>query len=146
HGHQTIALLLGATLHRLCPDEYDVTQAVEIRINRFRSLIPDLLVVTAEAAARNPSKYHPHEVVLVVEIVSPSSKAMDRATKPAMYAEAGIPHYWRIETEPHIAGHTCRLDPIRQVYEAVASHADVLSVTDPWPIELPLSAITPRLP
>jgi Uma2 family endonuclease len=35
----------------------------------------------------------------VVEIVSPSSVTMDRVTKPAVYAEAGIPVYLRVELE-----------------------------------------------
>jgi Uma2 family endonuclease len=35
----------------------------------------------------------PHEVVLTVEIVSPTSVSMDRITKPALYAQAGIPFY-----------------------------------------------------
>ncbi len=144
HDHQKVALRLGAALDASCPEEYDVTQAVEIRINRFRSLIPDLLVVTAEAAVRNPSTYRPREVVLAVEIVSPSSKAMDRATKPAMYAEAGIPHYWRIETEASLVVHTYRLDPARDAYDLVANHADLLVVADPWPMELRLSAMTSR--
>jgi hypothetical protein len=36
-------------------------------------------------------------VTAVVEIVSPSTVSIDRAVKPAMYAEAGIPVYWRVE-------------------------------------------------
>ncbi|MEU9288826.1 Uma2 family endonuclease [Streptomyces sp. NPDC048275] len=36
-------------------------------------------------------------VVLAIEVVSPGSRKMDRFLKPAMYAEAGIAHYWRVE-------------------------------------------------
>jgi Uma2 family endonuclease len=35
----------------------------------------------------------------VVEVVSPSTTAIDRAVKPAMYADAGIPVYWRVELQ-----------------------------------------------
>jgi Uma2 family endonuclease len=35
-------------------------------------------------------------VVLAVEVVSPDSENRDRARKPQLYAEAGIPHFWRI--------------------------------------------------
>jgi Uma2 family endonuclease len=35
--------------------------------------------------------------LLAVEVVSPSSVSMDRLLKPARYAEAGIPSYWRVE-------------------------------------------------
>ncbi|MEU8311996.1 Uma2 family endonuclease [Micromonospora sp. NPDC049033] len=70
--HQSIAALLMVALDEDCPDGYDVTQGVEVRINRTRSFIPDVLVTTATAAAREPSRYEPHEVVLAVEIVSPA--------------------------------------------------------------------------
>ncbi|GGN74027.1 hypothetical protein GCM10011579_052690 [Streptomyces albiflavescens] len=36
-------------------------------------------------------------VALAIEVVSPGSRGMDRFHKPAMYAEAGIAHYWRVE-------------------------------------------------
>ena len=93
--HQSLAMRLGAELDRLCPNALSVTQAVEVRINRRRSLIPDVLVTTAEAAARAPSRFQPHEVILAVEIVSECSQTMDRFAKPALYAEAEIPCYWR---------------------------------------------------
>ncbi|MFD0741217.1 Uma2 family endonuclease [Phytohabitans flavus] len=42
--------------------------------------------------------YHPaREFELVVEVVSPDSRAADRVNKPAVYADAGIPEYWRVE-------------------------------------------------
>ncbi|SCG74694.1 Uma2 family endonuclease [Micromonospora humi] len=40
---------------------------------------------------------HAADVALVVEIESPSSRRYDRLIKPTLYAEAGIPHYWRVE-------------------------------------------------
>lgn len=42
--------------------------------------------------------YHPaREFELVVEVVSPDSRTADRIVKPAKYAAAGIPEYWRVE-------------------------------------------------
>src|ERR1044072_8348809 len=48
---------------------------------------------------------------LAVEIVSPTSQSMDRITKPALYARAGIPYYWRIETDGGITVHAHKIDP-----------------------------------
>jgi Uma2 family endonuclease len=39
---------------------------------------------------------------LLIEIVSPTSTGMDRVLKPAEYAAAGVPYYWRVETEPAV--------------------------------------------
>ena len=44
--------------------------------------------------------YTPADFGLLVEIVSPSSTGMDRVLKPAEYAAAGVPFFWRVETEP----------------------------------------------
>ncbi|RDI51830.1 putative restriction endonuclease [Nocardia mexicana] len=38
------------------------------------------------------------QVVLAIEIVAPSTELQDRLVKPAVYADAGIPNYWRVET------------------------------------------------
>ncbi|PWR11335.1 Uma2 family endonuclease [Micromonospora acroterricola] len=39
------------------------------------------------------------EIVLVVEIVSPGSEAMDSVTKVREYASAGIPQYWVVDRD-----------------------------------------------
>ena len=39
---------------------------------------PDLLVVTFEAAKSGTGKFRPGEVVMAAEIVSPSTKSIDR--------------------------------------------------------------------
>ena len=62
--------------------------------------MPDIALVDGEAADANTVRFQPSQVHLIVEIVSPGSKATDRAIKPDLYAEAGIPTYWRLELEP----------------------------------------------
>ncbi|MCG5444439.1 Uma2 family endonuclease [Micromonospora sp. NIE79] len=143
--HQTIAGHLMAALDEECPDGYDVTQAVEVRINRTRSFIPDVLITTAAAAAREPSKYEPHEVVLAIEIVSPSTRSIDRVLKPALYAQAGIPYYWRIETEAALEVVTYRIDAVNEVYTETGRWTKFVDTGEPFPINLPISRITPRV-
>jgi Uma2 family endonuclease len=143
-NHQIIAGRLMVALEETCPEEWVVTQGVEIRISRVRSLTQDVLVTTAAAAARNPSKFQPHEVVLAVEIVSPTSRAMDRLMKPALYAQAGVPFYWRVEFEDDIVVHTHRLDPGREIYAPTGEHASTIESDQPWPISIPVARLTPR--
>ncbi|MEV4758724.1 Uma2 family endonuclease [Micromonospora sp. NPDC049559] len=143
-AHQTIAGRLMVALEADCPEQYDVTQAVEVRINRRRSFIPDVLVTTATAAARRTCRYEPHEVVLAIEIVSPSSQSLDRIAKPALYAQAGIPHYWRVETEGELVVHTYRIDPIAEVYQETGRWTKFVDVGEPWPVNLSLDRLTPR--
>ncbi|MEU8215682.1 Uma2 family endonuclease [Micromonospora taraxaci] len=142
--HQSIALMLGSAMLESCPRDLDVTQGVEVRISRKRSFIPDLLVTYLDAAQRNPSHYLPDQVLLVVEIVSEGSRSIDRVLKPALYAEADIPYFWRIETEAGIVVHTYKLDAMKQVYVEQARLTDGILVPEPWEMDIPLDRITPR--
>jgi Uma2 family endonuclease len=142
--HQIIAMRLGVALEDTCPDYMQVTQAVEVRISPRRSFIPDVLVATDDAARRGAGFYGPHEVVLAIEIVSPTSQSMDRVMKPALYAKAGIPYYWRIETDGKITVHTYKIDPADEVYLPSGTFGDVISAEEPWNILVPISRLTPR--
>jgi Uma2 family endonuclease len=95
--------------------------------------VPDLAVVTADAPVgrgRPPYPVGPEHVGLVVEVVSPSSRKTDRFAKPGEYDEAGIPLFWRVETEPDLLLLAHRLvdGAYRQVAEVTASAA----VPVPW--------------
>ncbi len=125
-------------------DDLDVTQGVSVRMSRTRAFSPDLLVTDLDAAVRNPSSYLPSEVLLVVEIVSERTRSIDRVLKPALYAEADIPFFWRIETEAGIVVHAHRLDPVKRVYVEHARMPAGILVADPWEIDIPLARITPR--
>ncbi|MGX1805737.1 Uma2 family endonuclease [Nocardia sp. NPDC055321] len=58
--------------------------------------IPDL-VVGVEPIPWTDRGLPADQVRLVVEVVSPSTTLQDRLAKPVIYAEAGIPNYWRFE-------------------------------------------------
>jgi len=77
-------------------------------------------------------------------IVSPGSQTMDRFAKPALYAEAGIPFYWRIETVDGIEVHTHRLDVTTGTYVENGLFTTLIDIGQPWPIKIPIGRITPR--
>jgi len=144
-AHQVIAGRLMVALEAACPEQYAVTQGVEVRINRRRSVIPDVLVTTSAAAARRTAKYEPHELVLAVEIVSPTSESMDRLLKPVLYAKAGIPYFWRVEVEDGaLAVNTYKIDPVDEVYTQTGRWTEAVEITEPFPISLPIAQLTPR--
>jgi Uma2 family endonuclease len=70
---------------------------------------PVAFTLTAEEYARLPPNSPPEDIMLAVEVVSPHSGTRDRLHKPGEYAEAGIPHYWRVEIRPGLVVHTYRL-------------------------------------
>jgi hypothetical protein len=104
-----------------------------------------VLVTTSAAAAREPSKYEPHEVVHAVEIVSPNTRSIDRVLKPTLYAQAGIPFYWRIEWEDEgLVVYTYKIDPVHEVYSETGRWTKFVDTGEPFPVNLPISRITPR--
>lgn len=136
--HQAIAGILMTRLDQLAPSAYAVTGAVEIRFTRRLTRIPDVLIVRTNDPRRH--WFAPDEVVVAVEVESPGSHIEDRTTKPALYAQYGIPHYWRIEPEP-LRVTTYRLGP-GDAY-AADSTGDRLSVDEPFTVSLPLVALLP---
>ncbi|HYN93213.1 MAG TPA: Uma2 family endonuclease [Pilimelia sp.] len=142
--HQIIAGRLMVTLEETCPPQYQVTQGVEIRLSNRRSFIPDVLVTTDEAGARGGAKYAPHEVVLAVEIVSAGSASMDRILKPQLYATAGIPYFWRIETHSGLTVHTHTLNATTQQYAETGQWTTMIDLGEPWAIKLPIGRLAPR--
>ena len=72
----------------------------------------------------------------------PSPRYASRKRKPVLYAEAGIPHFWRVESD---AGrpvvYVYELDPPTSTYVPTGIHHDRLKVTVPFDIELDLTEI-----
>lgn len=141
--HQVLAARLLVALEEDCPAHYHVSQSNDVVLTSRRVFIPDVLVTTDEAASRN-GKFSAAEVVLAVEIVSPSSQSMDRVMKPALYAKAGIPFFWLIETDGGMTVHTYKLDFEDAVYQPSGSFADVIKLDEPWAIDISLGRLRPR--
>ncbi len=97
--HQHAIFQLQMILHRASPPHLLVYSAVNVRASDRDFYIPDLVVVPTERGQSVQLMFAPEDVCLAVEVVSPSTRIRDRATKAAAYAAAGIPSYWRIELD-----------------------------------------------
>jgi Uma2 family endonuclease len=137
--HQMLAIRLGAALDAILPEPFAMAGAVDIRFARQLTRIPDLMVVRSEDPGRH--WFAPAEVAVAIEIESPGNHVEDRTTKPAIYAQFGIPHYWRIEPSP------LRVTTYRQgrgdAY-APTTTGDRIAVAEPFAVDLDLTALLPR--
>jgi Uma2 family endonuclease len=105
------------------------------------ALEPDVLLLDAETIVLDRHYSTSDQVVIAVEVVSPGTKRRDRLEKPAEYAAAGIPFYWRIEQDPvHVFAYELGADG---TYRLVADSTEELVVEKPFEIRLPISEITP---
>ena len=71
---------------------------------------PDLVVTRdteTSRAGRSDGLLPAAEVLIVIEVVSPSSVRTDYVTKRGEYADADIPHYWIVDIEQPISLLAC---------------------------------------
>jgi Uma2 family endonuclease len=139
YAHQDICGLLWSWLRQHSPERYRASLATGVLLSVEDTFEPDVLLVDANVPlTRHYAKAE--QVTLAVEVVSPGTRKRDRLEKPAEYADAGIPHYWRIEQNPV---HVFAYDLGKKGYELVADSADELVLSAPFEIRLPISEITP---
>lgn len=132
--HQRGGGRLFSQLDAQAPAEYAVVQDVDVNLQlkpadqpgTVRS--PDLVITSTAAFDRvndGGGVYVAEDVLLAVEIKSPSTGRIDAVLKHSEYADAGIDHYWIIDlddgpslTAHHLGGEFGYIDeePVRGVF------------------------------
>lgn len=131
-AHQLVGAELFRQLLAQCPQAWRVAYEWPLPMGTD-GRVPDLAVVAAAvplSGVGSPYPAGPEHVGLVVEVVSPSSRKTDRFAKPGEYAEAGIPLFWRVETDPDLLLVAHRLTG--RSYAQVAALAGTGAVPAPW--------------
>jgi Uma2 family endonuclease len=97
--HMRVILRIAMWFVRNGTDDDLVVPTPGLRIKgRSSGRNPDLMVLRRSVSG-GTVWIEPEDTLLVVEVVSPSTRSEDRLRKPAEYAGAGIQHYWRIERD-----------------------------------------------
>jgi Uma2 family endonuclease len=137
--HQLVAQrLLLALLPAAPPTLQVVGLPLNLFIDEHTVLQPDLTVV------RSNRDYglviDPSDVLLVVEVLSPSTRRIDLQRKRAVYEAAGIPSYWIIDPlEPSMVA--LRRDQSGSYEEVASARGDeALLVDEPFTL-----SVTPSL-
>jgi Uma2 family endonuclease len=150
--HQAAADRLCQVLAAAAPDGFEVVTATAVDITatspkgRVQAPVPDIAVTGATFWDRPDPALLPDEVLLLVEVESPGT-SRDRIEKPARYAAAGIPAYWRVELDgpdtPAIVMY--RLDGTVYREVAVVRAGESVRVDVPFAVELrPADLVGPR--
>ncbi|MFB9968118.1 Uma2 family endonuclease [Sinosporangium siamense] len=142
--HSLTIFLLELGLRRTLPAHLRVRREMSVILGPLQRPEPDLVVVDADAdkGITRQSSYAAVSVLLALEVVSVESATRDRTRKPQLYAEAGIPHFWRVEESDGLpVVHTFKLDPVEKTYIATGVHHDRLTVGEPFEIDIDLTEI-----
>ncbi|SEG94811.1 Putative restriction endonuclease [Actinacidiphila yanglinensis] len=99
-------------------------------------VVPDIVVADAGATGQDGASINVKDVLLVVELVSPGNATMDRRFRPMLYAEAGIPAYWRLEADPDPVLVISELRGGRYIKRTTALAGAVTHVDVPFPFEI----------
>lgn len=142
--HEIVSARLLVRLAPVVPAGHEVVGPLSVDLAPSY-LNPDLLVIPS-SRFDGPALVQPSDVLLAVEIVSPSSRTMDRVVKPAAYAAGGIANYWRVETEPAVTLTAYRLAPADDAYAEIGTWgtAEVAELDHPFPVRIPIDALIPR--
>jgi Uma2 family endonuclease len=99
--HQRVAAKLFAALAEYVEREGlgEMLWDVDLLFVSGQFLRPDMLFVPADAAAGVTDRGMEETPGLVVEVLSPHSKRIDRIRKPPRYRDFGVPEYWVVDPE-----------------------------------------------
>ncbi|WP_157531903.1 MULTISPECIES: hypothetical protein [unclassified Kitasatospora] len=107
-------ILLSYALRQSCPEHLRVVREMSVVLGKRGRPEPDVSVVR------------------------------DRELKPRKYAEAGIPHFWRVEQEDtgrHPVVYVLELEPATRTYVVTGVHHGRLKVGGPFEIDIDLTEI-----
>jgi Uma2 family endonuclease len=144
--HQRIARRLAAALEPQLGDDWQLELDVDLLLAEepLDYLAPDI-VVFERSVPLTTRPIRRESVLLVVEVVSKGSRKEDRGSKPLAYAEAGIPHFWRVESPASgvlaTAVHTFDLDPEAGVYRGAGIHHGKLYTDIGLPVAIDLAVL-----
>ena len=147
HNFASGRLLLQLTPQ--LPDDLEIIQDIDIDLELVApgqpgfSRRPDLVIVRSGARHRQEKEgglLRASEVLVVVEIVSPSSRRTDNVVKRGEYADAGIPYYWIIDLDRPVSLVACHQAGEFGYYDSGAVTGK-FSTTDPIPLSLSLDQL-----
>lgn len=141
YRHQAVVTELVVLLHAAISPEFVVLAApFDLVVSDSTVLQPDLLVARrADVGAGALERATP---LLVVEILSPSSRLSDLGTKRLAYEAAGVPIYWVIDPEePSFSAF--RLEAGTYLEEATVVGDAAYRSEFPFPVEVVPARLVP---
>jgi Uma2 family endonuclease len=130
-AHDDAVEAIVTALRAVAPPDWWVCTRLGVEIDTS-SLVPDVTVLRPRSSGA--VWVDPADVALVVEVESAETWRYDRLLKPAVYASAGIPAYWRVE--PGAATSVFSLDGAGYRQRERVEGAEPVRLDTPYPIKV----------
>jgi Uma2 family endonuclease len=140
--HQYICRQTANALEVNSPEGVFLAEDQSVLIDSRNEPRPDVVLMREEGADRSPVAAA--DVLLVVEVVSPSSVARDREDKAKLYAYAGFPAYWIIDPLAERITFTQFLLGPGGAFRRQLQADGLIKISQPWEVTLDLAAWTRR--
>ncbi|WP_237307533.1 Uma2 family endonuclease [Streptomyces alboflavus] len=145
--HNRVRDGIADALKAACVEPYSVVLEQCVMLDDQNTPKPDVIVFDPRGLDFFETECVPvDKVSLVVEVVSPGSRHDDRIRKPALFAEAKVACYWRVELDrdKRLAVHEYWQHAETRAYIPAPMHPvhhDKLSTELPFPVEIDLAAL-----
>lgn len=132
--HDALVRAVVTTLRAAAPPGWWVCDRLGVEIETS-NLVPDVTVLRPRSSGAIWSD--PADVALVVEVETAATRRYDRMLKPAMYAEAGIRDFWRVEQSARAPVlHAYDLDDDRYRLRHSADGGEPIRLDSPFPVRI----------
>lgn len=138
--HQNAVMRLYRTLAAYLDREpygHAMLAPADVAFSRARSVQPDLFVVPLVEGARRPRHFDEvRRLLLIVEVLSPTTARADRVAKRVLFREEGVAEYWVVDLDARTVERSTPADPR---VEIVADRLEwvVAGASTPLVIDLP---------
>jgi Uma2 family endonuclease len=134
--HSRATNLLRDLLAAQAPADLRLVQDAGVTVHGRRTyFIPDVCVVPASVYDKEIDLLDQDDVLLAIEVLSPSNPGNDLVLKRHYYAVGGIPQYWIVDPTQRILT-VFTLDGDSYVERAVVEPGQVWESTEPFPLRI----------
>jgi Uma2 family endonuclease len=139
--HGIVGADICRLLNRQCPEHLIAVQETGLRRGHKTYFEPDgVLAVRAAGKRRGTDHLHPSDLLIVIEVLSPSNKEYDLRAKRHAYAGLGIAQYWIADPEER-ALTILGLDGDKYTDLAVVRPGEPWTTDDPFPLTVDATEI-----
>lgn len=139
--HQDVCNQIANMIQPSCPSGYRAVIDVSLSVDQDSEPRPDVVVARISRGKRSPAPIA--GALLLVEVISPTSRFRDMYLKAKLFASAGVENYWVVDPtfKQGVVLTEYRIGESGQ-YDMAASTNGVFKTESPFPITVDVPALT----